>query len=205
MDMFSRVNWVDVLIAIIMFRMSYVALQDGLSHEIFPLVASICTAVLSLQFYRVLAIYFSGNVFGMSVGTANLISFVLLFVLFSFVFRLIKAVLDKIIKVTWHPVLEKLGGLMAGMVRASIVSSIILIILTLMPFSYFTLSIKEKSLTGMYFLKIAPKIYETVVWAIPMGGSNLSANSEDIIKDLLADKPVPKENNKTKKLIPSMI
>lgn len=191
MDILSRVNWVDILVIIVVFRMSYVALQDGLSHEIFPLVASICTAVISLHFYKSLSIYVSGNVF---------ISFVILVTALSFIFKFIRAVLDKIIKVTWHPVVEKFGGLIAGVVRASIMASIILITLAMTHLPYFNVSIKDKSLTGMYFLNVAPKIYETVLWAVPVSGS-------DIIKELTADKPAhnEKEGKKPKTLAQRLI
>ncbi len=200
MDILARINWVDVLIIIIMFRMSYVAFQDGLSHEIFPLIASICTVTLGIRYYERLAAFLSRHAFNMPIDWASFLSFTTLVIGISIVFKLIRAVLDKIVKVAWHPAIEKFGGLVFGIIRASIVTSVILIILALLPMSYLTWSIKDRSLTGIYFLRIGPAIYESASKFLPGVRPAGSSAESGALKMLISEKSMskPKKEQKTK-------
>ncbi len=190
MEILSKANWVDILVLIIMFRISYVAFYDGLSHEIFPLIAIICSAVLSLRYYTDLAVYLSENLLHLPIGLAEFLSFTVLIVGIGFIFKLIRAMLDKIIKVTWHPMVEKFGGLVVGIARASITTSIVLIMIALVPLSYLTWSVKERSLTGMYFLKIAPAIYEKAAGFVP----SIKPDTKDgVVKNIVKDKAPPQK------------
>lgn len=191
MDIIAKFNWVDVLVIIILFRVSYVAFQDGLSHEIFPLIGAICTLVLSLHFYHSIAVGIQQNVVKLSVALLDFISFVLLIVAIGLIFKLLRVVVDKVIKVTWHPLVEKFGGLLVGIMRAAVVASVILTVLALMPFPYLQRSIRDRSLTAMYFLRIGPSVYGKVSGALPtIKLESSSADREDIVKDLVEDKKI---------------
>ncbi len=75
MEILKQINWVDVLAAIIILRISYVAFQDGLSHEIFPLIGIIGTVVLALHYYNKLAIFISQNVLKAPMDLLNFLTF----------------------------------------------------------------------------------------------------------------------------------
>ena len=186
MDILTRINWVDVLVVIIMLRTSYVAFQDGLSHEILPLLGVTAASVISLHYYsRITAIVSGSTGMGLS-GILSPISFIVIFVVVIFIFRLIGAIAQNLIKITWHPLIEKAGGLIVGVVKAGVLTSAILVILMLIPLSYFKTSIMDKSLIGMYFLKIGPNIHAKIF------------NGESPIGDLLAGKdnaPAKKKTN----------
>lgn len=199
MDILSRINWVDILVIIILFRVSYIAFQEGLSHEIFPLIGATGTVVLALYYYENLSNFISGNVMKLPIEVTDFLSFIALIILFGILFKLLRVVLDKVIKVSWHPLIEKLGGVVAGIFRACIVASIILMILSLMPLSYLQRSIREKSLTGMYFLKIGPFVYEKAAKILPkIKLEKGSADRVSIIKKLASDKSVVSANTKVK-------
>ncbi|MFH0764389.1 MAG: CvpA family protein [Candidatus Omnitrophota bacterium] len=188
MDIITRLNWVDILIVIIMLRTSYVAFQDGLSHEIFPLIGAFLSLVLSLAYYKKIAFIISQNIGGMPISISSFMSFVIIFAAVIFVFKLVRLVFDKIIKVTWHPLIEKFGGLLAGAVKASIITSAILIALVLLPLSYLKWSITDRSLIGMYFLKVGPSIYAKASQILPfvkIGGA--SFNTEYAVRDVIED------------------
>ena len=197
MDILARANWVDLLVVIAMLRIGYVAFEEGFSHEIFPLIAIICNLILSLRYYNKLAIILSKHMFNLPMDLSAFISFTALVVGLGFIFRFIKAVLDKIIKITWHSTIEKFGGLIVGLVRASILISMILIIITLVPLSYLTWSVTERSLTGMYFLKIGPAIYAKVAVLLPAEGA--APTSDEILKRLTAGKQAPEKAKERKK------
>ncbi|MCM8761251.1 MAG: CvpA family protein [Candidatus Omnitrophica bacterium] len=189
MEIFTKLNWVDVLIIIVMLRISYVALQDGLSHEIFPLIGTIGTAVIALHYYHKIAVFISKNVISLPVAFLDFLTFLVLVVAFGFIFKFLRIIVDKLIKVTWHPLAEKFGGLICGILRASVVTSVILIVLALMPLPYLQWSIRDRSLSGMYFLRIAPTVHSKLSWVLPtirLGEG--SVGGEGMVQEIVSEK-----------------
>jgi uncharacterized membrane protein required for colicin V production len=196
MEIFGKANWVDLIVLIIMFRISYVASQDGLSHEIFPLIAVICSVVLSLGYYNNFAVFLSKSLFNFPIELANFLSFTILVIGIGFIFKIIRHILDKVIKVSWHPLVEKFGGLIAGIARASITTSIVVIIIALIPLSYITWSVRDKSLTGMYFLRIGPAIYEKAAGFVPL----MKAEVQDSVVESIVKGKQAQQNTKKDKV-----
>ena len=199
MEIFSRINWVDVLVAIIMIRISYVAFRDGLSHEIFPFFGSIIAVVLGIHYYMRLGSFISQNLANVPVEISNFLSFLVLVVAISLLVRFLARFLEVIVKVQWHPVIEKFGGLIIGIMRAYIITGIILMVLALMPLSYLQWSIRDKSLTGKYVLMAGPEIYSRLSRFLPTIKIGEPALSKDVIvKNLMSDKSI-KPSNSVKK------
>ena len=189
MEIITKINWVDVLVLIIVLRISYIAFQDGLSHEIFPLIGTVCTLVLSLHYYNKISVFLTTNLAKIPVETANFLSFFVLIIAIGLLFKLIRLIVDKIIKITWNPLIEKFGGLFAGILRALAVASTVLIIIALIPLSYLQWSIRDRSLIGMYFLRIGPAIHEKVF-----------ATKESMVQEIISTKSrAPKSNKMNKK------
>jgi uncharacterized membrane protein required for colicin V production len=189
MDIFSRLNWVDIFVIIIVMRISYVAFQDGLSHQIFPLIGTIGTAVIALHYYHNIALYLYQNAIRLPVKVLDFMSFILLLVGVGLIFKLLRTLSDKIINVTWHPLVEKLGGLFFGFMRSCVAASVILMVLALMPLPYLQHSIRDRSMMGMHFLRIVPNIYGKVSGLLPTFKVETRAvDREDIVQKLAADK-----------------
>ncbi len=159
MQILSRINWVDVLVVILIVRISYVAFMDGLSHEILPFLGVLAVFVLSLHYYTSLGYVISQNLGNMPADISNCLGFIILVVVLGFIVKLLKVILDKIVKVQWHPVIEKFGGLFAGIAKAYLITAMVLTIMNLMPLSYLKWSIKDRSLTGKYVLMAGPEVY----------------------------------------------
>ena len=188
MDILSRVNWVDLLAVIIMLRTIYISFKDGLSHEIFPLFGSILKLVLSLHFYNKLGsmLYSKAPIIPESIF--NLVSFLAIVLIAGLALKFLKVLVDAIIKVTWHPLIEKFGGLLVGILRGVIAVSMVLIFLALVPLSYLQWSIKDRSLYGMFFLRIGPAIYRTI--------SGERVDDLRITQDIISKKDIPIKDNK---------
>lgn len=167
MELITKVNWVDILVAILMLRISYVAFRDGLSHEIFPFIGSILIIVLATRYYAVIGSLISGNMMNMPLELANFLSFFVLVVVLGMLVRLLRLLLDKIVKVEWHPIMEKFGGLAVGIMKAYVVTGIVLMTISLMPLSYLQWSIRERSLTGKYILMASPQICDRIGRFLP--------------------------------------
>ena len=75
MEIITKINWVDVLILIIIIRTTYVAFQDGLSREIFPLIGAACMVMLSLHYYGKLAFVITQNAAGLPMAVVNFLCF----------------------------------------------------------------------------------------------------------------------------------
>ena len=192
MDVIMKLNWVDLLVLIVMLRTIYGAFKEGLSHEIFPLFASIASLLLALFYYEKIAE--AASSIPLPISVLNFAGFFLVIFVSKILFKILKGLLDALIKVTWHPLIERLGGLLAGLVRGAVVTSTILIILTLLPLSYLQWSIRDKSMSGMFFLRIGPSIYETISRA-PIANLLLS-------KNLINSRVAPSNNKKKPENIP---
>ncbi len=200
MDILRHMNWVDVLAVIIIIRISYIAFQDGLSHEIFPVITVVARIVICLNYYNKIGRYISENLLKMPLPVANFLSFLVLAVGTGLIFKLVRMLLDKIIKVEWHPLIERFGGLLFGMVRAFLVTSLVMMTITLAPFKYLQWSVRDKSVTGMYILRIGPSIYEKISGVLPAAKEGSPALSkENIINELVSDKTITPEVKKKEK------
>lgn len=200
MEILRSINWVDVLAVIIVFRISYVAFQDGLSHEIFPVMTVIASLVICLNYYSNLAVYISQTFFKLPIALSNFLSFLVLAVGTGYAFKLLRSILDKIIKVQWHPLIERFGGLVFGIVRAFLVASLVLMTISMAPFPYLQWSIRDKSLVGMHFLRIGPSIYEKVSGLLPAQKTEKRAlGKEEITKYLVSDKSIAPSTSKKAK------
>ncbi|MDD5427988.1 MAG: CvpA family protein [Candidatus Omnitrophica bacterium] len=186
MEILTKINWVDIIILIIIVRTSYVSLQDGLSHEILPLIGSVCMLVFSLHYYSKIALFLYNNGLALPMALLELLGFAISAVFIGLLFRFLKMVIDKIIKVSWHPLIEKFGGLAAGIVRGTILASLILIMLMLIPLSYLQWSVRDRSLTGIYFLRIGPSIYEKASVFLP----TVPVSAKELMAGLMSDKSV---------------
>lgn len=202
MEIITRINWVDILVLIIVLRISYIAFQDGLSHEIFPLIGTVCTLVLSLHYYNKISSFLITNLAKIPVGLGNFLSFFALIIVIGFIFKLIRSIVDKIIKITWNSLIEKFGGLFAGILRAAVVASTVLIIIALMPLSYLQWSIKDRSLVGMYFLRIGPAIHEKVSAILPtIKIQDETDGKENMVQDIISTKSLAPKSKKTNKKV----
>jgi len=82
--------------------------------------------------------------------------------------------------------IEKFGGLLAGAVKGSMITSALLIMLALMPLSYLKWSIADRSLVGIYFLRIGPSIYAKASRVLPFVKiDGASFNTEYVVRDIV--------------------
>lgn len=191
MEILSKINWVDILIAIVMLRVSFLAFQKGLSHEIFPLFGSILMVGVTLRYYLTLAGLVGTYVLKLPPDILNLLSFAAILTATGVICKIVGSLLDKIITVTWHPFIEKFGGLLIGVIKASIMASIVVIILTLIPLSYLQRSVRDKSLMGMRVLRIGTNIYAQVSRFLPaIKVEKAVAHTDELVRRLAEDKTV---------------
>lgn len=200
MEILSKINWVDILIVIIMLRTTYVSFKEGFSHSLFPLIAVSVVGILSLHYYPKLSYIISQNIIKIPAPISDFLSFLALVVISGLAIKFIKIVLDKIIKVEWHPVIEKFGGLIVGALRASVVTSLVLIIMVMLPLPYIQWSVRDRSVSGIYFLRVVPSLYSKTAAFLPvLKMGEAPVNSDEVVKKLMSDKAVSPDAKEGKK------
>ena len=161
LDMLKQFNWVDILIVIILFRICYIALKNGLSQEIFKLCGTLLALYLSLHYYSSLSDFMASRTGLKSINGVflNFISFIFLSILGYLVFVILRKLFWRFIK--FEPVFElnKWGGSILGICRAILVSSLLMYILVISPVRYFAHSIQNAYSGKKLFFKIAPTTY----------------------------------------------
>ncbi|MFA5146109.1 MAG: CvpA family protein [Candidatus Omnitrophota bacterium] len=201
MEILKSINWIDILVVIIVMRISYVAFSEGLSHEIFPFITALASVIFCLHYYDKIGSFLCQNFLKIPIDICNFVSFLALAVGTGYLFKLVRVILDKIIKVQWNPLIERSGGFIFGVARSFVIASLVLMTMVLLPLPYLQWSIRDKSLTGMHILRVGPEIYEKasrLLPAIRMGGSPVS--KEALVKALASDKSIaPAETSKKKK------
>jgi hypothetical protein len=91
------------------------------------------------------------------------------------------------------------GGAIVGIFRATLVTTLVLMVIALAPLPYLQRSVREKSLTGMYFLKFGVDVYEKASLALPMlKREGKVFAKERILEDLSKDKSIVQASGEEK-------
>ena len=196
MEILSKINWVDILSLILLVRISYVSFQGGLSHELFSLLGTFFNLIISIHYYVKVGAFISDTITGFPIELSNFLSFLMLTVSLGLLFRLLRAVLDRIIKIQWHSFIEGIGGMIAGVAKSCLAISLVLITLILLPLPYMQWSIRDRSLTGMFFLRIGPAVYAKSQKMVPVVVRGEPIDVDEFVRAVSVDKYLgPVRNN----------
>ncbi len=154
----SRINWVDIVTLIVLLRTTYIGLDKGFSVEIFKFLGTISALALGLNFYPPISQFVNEHSF-LPLYLAQILSFLGLVFICLAIFKLIHLLFKAVVKAEFVKWLDKGGGLVLGILRGVLISSLVFISLLLLPWDYPKYSIKNRSLSGEPALKIAERLY----------------------------------------------
>ena len=157
----SRINWIDILIAILLIRASYIGYSKGFSVEIFKIIGTLAAVVAALGYHLKLADIIELKSF-LPPEVAESLSFGAIAVGTLFAFSYIRTLLEKVIKLKFPDALESFLGFVLGLVRGAAITSLILIFLNFLPSDYLKRSI-EASFLGPGISKAAPAAYSWII------------------------------------------
>lgn len=164
LDILRQLNWLDFFVVILLFRIGYIAIKNGLPIELFKLLGTLLAVYLAMHYYTSWS-----NFVGERLGQGKIafkflefLSFLVLVILGQLVFVFLRSVFWRFIKMEATPKLNKWGGLILGMGRAVLVASLIMYILVVSSIGYLRNSIKD-SYSGKRLFKMAPTTY-SVLW-----------------------------------------
>jgi uncharacterized membrane protein required for colicin V production len=185
MDIIKHINWIDVLALVLVLRIAYVSSQAGLTHELFPLIGNAVVLILSLHFYGLVGVIINKAAPIVPIQVANFISFTGIAIVLIIIYKLLNSLLEMVLTFELPAPVEKIGGLITGVLKAFVVVSLVLGILAMAPFPYLQKSIREKSLAGLSILRLGPAMYSKVSRFMPVLKLGPPAGSEAEMMDRL--------------------
>lgn len=156
-------NWVDVLAITLFFRMAYIGYQLGFLSELVKTIGVLSGLFVSFKYYQQIGDSFVHRMPFLSIEWTSVMVMVLLEMGLYFGMTRLLRMLEKLVQVSFHNKLDSIGGLLTGLFRAALVTSLVLVACRQLPSGYLMASIEERSFAGQPLLRMAPKIYDSVM------------------------------------------
>jgi len=160
-DFFAQFKWLDIFIVILLFRICYVAIKNGLPVELFKLLGTLSAVYVSQHYYTYIS-FIIQNKLSLQKLPHRLLDF-LVFLLLAFLgymfFVILRSIFYRFIKMEAAEGLSKWGGLLLGLCRGGLLAGIICFTFTISNIDYLNKSVKNSSL-GPRFFTVAPDTYE---------------------------------------------
>jgi len=160
LEFLKLLNWIDLAVFIIFVRILYIGLQTGIGAELFKILGALTATYLSLHYYCFLASFFT-NRFALdasSTATIQALAFVFLACIGYAFFLVLRLMLKRFINMEVVPMISRLGGLILGIGRAFLFSSLLLYFFLSTANPYLRKSI-QASFSGIDLVYLAPSAY----------------------------------------------
>ncbi|MFH1857091.1 MAG: CvpA family protein [Candidatus Omnitrophota bacterium] len=168
--MLNQVNWIDIIILIILIRMAFVGLTQGLTKYFLNFIGIVATVCATIHYYYYGAVFLNKNVGFLTLSSAALISFVFIIVGAVLILKISGSFLSKLITIEFASFLEKAGGMIVGIVCGLLFSSLLLITFNFSQAEYIHNSL-EKSYSAPLISRMAPACYDVVFKIFPLNPS----------------------------------
>ncbi len=157
-EIFSQINIIDILMLAILARVVFIGYKNGVGVEFYKVIATLVASFVVLHYFTALAKFFIDWA-RFTKPLAEFVSFILLWLVITALFALIRDGLLTIFKIKISPVIDKGGGLLLGLGRAFLTCSLALILIYVSGIGYFIKQAKY-SLSAGYLKEVAPNVYE---------------------------------------------
>ena len=120
-------NYIDIILGILLFLAAISGFSKGLIVEVVSLAALILGILGAIQFSYVTSEFLVEN-FEMSTKHLNIISFVVTFIVIVILVHIVGNVVNKIAEIPVLGCLNKLAGLVFGLVKGALIMSVLLVV-----------------------------------------------------------------------------
>jgi len=153
-------NWVDIFVVVILIRVCWAAIKGGFLAELFKTLGTISAIYLSLHYYIVLSDSIRERISAKNVPLdfLDFVFFIVLAITGYLLFVILRQAVLKFINMEPIPQLNKWGGFGLGVIRAFLLTGLLIFMLLISSISYLQKSVVN-SFSGEYFSKIAPGVY----------------------------------------------
>ncbi len=160
-------SWLDIGWLIIIFLFALRGVMRGLFREAFGLAGIFIGLIVAINRYEVLGNIVASEVTSISPRTAKLISFAVIFIGVALFGGLLGIVFHKACKYSLVKGIDQGGGLFLGLLEGSLICSILLILLTVSPFSENVNKWMRGSTLSPYLMKVGPFVYDNIASVMP--------------------------------------
>ena len=185
-ELFQRLNWVDILALILLIRITYVSSRIGVGKQILPFVLLVFILAISLHNYKAIASFFIER-YSFMPSLCKFLSYALIVIIFMMVYH----VASRIIGFCLFPSgidaagkIEKVGGTIFGLVRSVFIIGMVMIVLVLTPVRFVESSVK-KSFVGAFSIGTSLRIYRLVAKLLFRDNS---VSHEEELSELFSEK-----------------
>jgi uncharacterized membrane protein required for colicin V production len=166
LQIIKQMNWLDFLVIILLFRMSYASTKSGFFVALFNLLGAVLACYIALHYYARL-----GDFCGTYIPTPpnvpleiwDLIAFSALGMLGYAVLIILREAFSRFIKAEAVSLLNKWGASILGVARGLLLISLMIFFLSIPVIDYFTDSVK-KSFFSKDLIKVSTSTY-TFLWS----------------------------------------
>ncbi len=155
----DRINWVDVLAVILLVRMGYIGFRLGLGSELLKLAGLTTGFLAGFRFYQQVGDGLARRTF-LSTEWASVLALGAIVIASHFLVTRAARLLEKVVQVNFDKKLNQIGGLLAGVGRGLLVSSVVLVACQQLPAPAMQESIQKNSLSGPVVSRMAPAVYD---------------------------------------------
>jgi uncharacterized membrane protein required for colicin V production len=153
-------NWIDVLLAIIIWRVLWAGLKSTIVDEIFRLFGILSAIFISLHYYVQFGVYMHELLF-VPKGFQEFLGFALLWATVVVIFKIVGIGWKLILRIEAKPGVDKWGGFLLAAIRSVLICSLTITFLFTSNINLVGSSIHQ-SFSSIYFMDIAPSIYQKV-------------------------------------------
>jgi uncharacterized membrane protein required for colicin V production len=153
-------NWVDALFAAVLLYGAGMGLARGLSHELATLIGMVVAVVVTRLFYEPVADWICGR-WGWNPEITRLAAVVALALATLYGMRLLRIALGAVMTFAFKGLVERLGGLLTGLVRLGVIFLVLLLAAYFVPASWLQRAV-EDSATGKTMLPLLVEGYNKV-------------------------------------------
>ncbi len=161
LELIGKLNFLDFIILIILFRICYIAGTTGLSVEIFKLFGVIFSTYIALHYYTTLSDLIQRRFLpqAMPLEFMDFIIFILLITAGYLCFVGLRSVLFRFVQLNAIPKINQFAGLILGVARGFLVIGLLAFTLTISSVTYLSNTVKHSYLGSRAFA-ISPQTYD---------------------------------------------
>ena len=203
-------NYIDYIIIAAVGFFTIGGLFKGFLNQVFGLLGLILALIFATKFMSNMA-ELVDKVLNIPPALTTLLGYLIIFVGTIFAFQLLNHVLQKVVKVSFLSWVDKTGGGVLGFVKGGVIISLLLLLISIIPFSGSMIPGAKESTFYDPAKNFAPKVFNFVMYVIPnsksfygelketfdkFSVSKLGKNTRDLLESLKSEDSQNSSNGK---------